>query len=113
MQMMYENYRFMFIPIIVGVLGHVPECLFTNIQNLGFTKNETKKLAKKLQVLSVTRIVKICKKFMSFQVWVSTILIYNLILASQLCHLLRELVYSSFFFIYWFYFFEPLKTLEC
>ena len=68
MQMMYENYRFMFIPIIVGVLGHVPECLFTNIQNLGFTKNETKKLAKKLQVLSVTRIVKICKKFMSFQV---------------------------------------------
>ena len=56
------------IPIIVGALGHVPECLFTNIQNLDFTKNETKKLAKKLQVLSVTRIVKICKKFMSFEV---------------------------------------------
>ena len=77
MQMMYENYSFMFIPIIVGALGHVPKCIFPNIQNLGFTKNETKKLIKKLQVLSVTGTVKICKTFMSFKVWVSTFLIYN------------------------------------
>ena len=42
MQMMYENYSFMFIPI-VGALGHVPKCIFTNIQNLAFIKNETKK----------------------------------------------------------------------
>ena len=25
--------------IIVGVLEHVPKCIFTNFQNLGFTKN--------------------------------------------------------------------------
>ena len=68
MQMMYENYSFMFIPIIVGALGHVPKCIFTNIENLGFTKNKTKKLVKKLQVLSVTGTVKICKTFMSFKV---------------------------------------------
>ena len=68
MQIMYENYSFMFIPIIVGALGHVPKCIFTNIENLGFTKNKTKKLVKKLQVLSVTGAVKICKTFMSFKV---------------------------------------------
>ena len=42
-QMMYENYSFMFIPITVGALGHVPKCIFTNIQNLGFTKKRNKK----------------------------------------------------------------------
>ena len=68
MQTMYENYSFMFIPIIVGALGYVPKCIFTNIQNLDFTKNETKKLVKKLQILSVTGTVKICKTFMSFKV---------------------------------------------
>ena len=31
MQMMYENYSFMFILIIVGALGHVPKCIFTDI----------------------------------------------------------------------------------
>ena len=58
----------MFIPIIVGALGHIPKCIFTNIENLGFTKIKTKKLVKKLQVLSVTGTVKICKTFMSFKV---------------------------------------------
>ena len=41
MQRMYENHSFMFIPIIVGALGHVPKCIFRNIQNLGFTKSKT------------------------------------------------------------------------
>ena len=72
----------MFTPIIVGALGHVPKCIYTNIQNLGFTKNETKKLVKELQVLSVTGTVKICKTFMSFKVRVLIFLIYNLIIAS-------------------------------
>ena len=68
MQMMYENYSFMFIPIIVGGLGLVPKCIFTNIRNFGFPKNETKKLVKKLQPLSLTGTVKIGKTFMSFNV---------------------------------------------
>ena len=58
----------MFIPIIVGALGQVPKCIFTNTQNPGLTKNETKKLVKKLQVLSVTGTVKICKTIMSFKI---------------------------------------------
>ena len=62
-----KNYSFMCITIIVGALGQVPKYIFTNIQNLGFTKKETKKLVKKLHVLSVTRTVKICKTFMSFK----------------------------------------------
>ena len=31
MQMMYENYSFMFILIVVSALGHVPKCIFTDI----------------------------------------------------------------------------------
>ena len=47
----------------VSALGHVPKCIFTNIQNLGFTKRKTKKLVKKLQVLSVTEKVNIYLKY--------------------------------------------------
>ena len=43
-QMIYGNYSFMFISVIVGALRHVPKYIFTNIQNLGFTKNKTKNL---------------------------------------------------------------------
>ena len=62
MQMINENYSFMFISN-VSALGHVPKCIFTNIQNLGFTKRKTKKLVKKLQVLSVTEKVNIYLKY--------------------------------------------------
>ena len=48
---------------IVSALGHVLKCIFTNIQNLGFTKSKTKKLVKKLQVLSLTEKVNIYVKY--------------------------------------------------
>ena len=60
--MINENYSFMFISN-VSALGHVPKCIFTNIKNLGFTKRKTKKLVKKLQVLSVTEKVNIYLKY--------------------------------------------------
>ena len=41
-QVIFENYSFVFIPIIVGTLGHLSKRRFTSIQNLGLTKNETK-----------------------------------------------------------------------
>ena len=41
-QVIFENYSFVFISIIVGALGHLPKHIFTSIQNLGLTKNETK-----------------------------------------------------------------------
>ena len=49
MLMIYGNYSFIILPITVGALGYVPKCIFKNIQNFGFTKNETKKLIKKLR----------------------------------------------------------------
>ena len=51
--MIYGNYSFIILPITVGALGYVPKCKFKNIQNFGFTKNETKKLIKKLREVSV------------------------------------------------------------
>ena len=51
--MIYGNYSFIILPITVGALGYVPKCIFKNIQNFGFTKNETKKLIKKLREVSV------------------------------------------------------------
>ena len=61
MQMMYPAYKFKFVPIIVGALGYVPTCLKQNISELGFSKKESKELVRKLQVLSLSGTVKICK----------------------------------------------------
>ena len=66
MQLMYKDYKFTFIPIIVGALGTIPKCLNENIQTLGLTKTESKTLIKRLQILSITGTVKICKTFMNF-----------------------------------------------
>ena len=66
--MMYESYSFMFIPIIVGVLRHVPTCIFTNILEPWFQKKQNKKTFKKLKVFSVTGTVQICKTLMSLEV---------------------------------------------
>ena len=53
MLMIYGNYSFIILPITVGALEYVPKRIFKNIQNFGFTKNETKKLIKKLREVSV------------------------------------------------------------
>ena len=66
MQLMYKDYKFTFIPIIVGALGTIPKCLNENIQTLGLTKTESKTLIKRLQILSIPGTVKICKTFMNF-----------------------------------------------
>ena len=68
MQLMYKEYKFSFIPIIVGALGTIPKCLNEDIQKLGFTNAEAKTLIKRLQILSITGTVKICKTFMNFSV---------------------------------------------
>ena len=66
MQLMYKDYKFTFVPIIVGALRTIPKCLNENIQTLGLTKKERKRLIKRLQIPSITGIVKICKSFMNF-----------------------------------------------
>ena len=40
MQIMYPEYRFNMVPIIIGALGYVPKCLQEYMELLGFTKKE-------------------------------------------------------------------------
>ena len=65
-QIMYPHYRFQMVPIAVGALGYVPKCLEMYIHQLGFNKIETEKLVQKVQNISASDTVKICKTFRSF-----------------------------------------------
>ena len=52
MQLMYKDYTFMFVPIIIRALGTVPKRLESSLNELGFSKIETENLIqykKKLQ----------------------------------------------------------------
>ena len=54
------------VQIVIGVLGYVPKYLEMYIHQPGFNKLETEKLVRKLQNISATCTVKICKTFLSF-----------------------------------------------
>ena len=54
------------VPIVIGALVYVPKCLEMYIHQLGFNKIETEKLVRKLQNMSASGTVKICKIFLSF-----------------------------------------------
>ena len=51
------------VPIVIGALGYVPKYLEMYIHQLGFNKIETE--VQKLQNLSASDTVKICKTFLS------------------------------------------------
>ena len=42
LQLLYPEYRYSFVPIIVGALGTIPRCLLDNIDRLGFETSESK-----------------------------------------------------------------------
>ena len=65
-QIMYPHYKVQMVPIVIGALGYVPKCLEMYIHQLGFNKIETEKLVWKLQNVSASVTVKICKTFLSF-----------------------------------------------
>ncbi|CAI9730066.1 Hypothetical predicted protein [Octopus vulgaris] len=44
LQLLYSDYKFRFIPVIIGALGYVTHCLNTNLEKLGFSKPERRKL---------------------------------------------------------------------
>ena len=67
LQMMYREYKFEMVPIIVGALGYVPTCLKSYIQQLGFDEKESIKLIRKLQAVAVSGTVKIVKRFLGFK----------------------------------------------
>ena len=63
---MYSHYKFQMVPFVIGALGYVPKCLEMYIRELGFDEIETEKLGQKLQNLSASGTVKLCKTFLSF-----------------------------------------------
>ena len=49
MQLLYPDYKFEFIPIIVGALGSITTCLLQGIERLGFTGKESNRIINVLQ----------------------------------------------------------------
>ena len=66
LNMLYPDYKFEFIPIIVGALGSTPTCLVQGIERLGFTGKESNRIINVLQQKSIIGTVKICKTFLGF-----------------------------------------------
>ena len=61
LQIMYPNYHYRITPTIVGALGSIPKWLH------GFNNFGSKRSIGKLQSISATGTVKICKSFLKFQ----------------------------------------------
>ena len=66
LHIMYPQNKFQMLPIVIGALGFVSKCLDMYIHQLGFYKTETEKLVQKLQNISASDTVKICRTFLSF-----------------------------------------------
>ena len=59
MQLLYPDYKFEFIPIIVEELGSIATCLLQGIERLGFTGKESNRIINVLQQKSIIGTVKI------------------------------------------------------
>ena len=66
MQLLNPDYKFEFIPVIIGALGSVPTCLLQGIECLGFIGKESNRIINALLQKSIIGIVKICKTFLGF-----------------------------------------------
>ena len=66
LQMMYQNYNFKFIPIIIGAMGYIPKTLNRYLKDLELKQKQSKHLMRVLQCLSISGTVEICKKFLKF-----------------------------------------------
>ena len=68
LQLLYPDYKFSFVPIIIGALGYVTTDLHKSLEMLGFSKKEQSKLTRILQIQSISGTVKICKTFQKFSI---------------------------------------------
>ena len=59
MQILYQDYKFNVIPIIVGALGYIPKCLKRYICDLGFDEKEAVKHMVNIQNIVPSGTVKI------------------------------------------------------
>ena len=66
MQIMYPNYEFEMIPVVIGCLGYVQKDLKRYIKQLGFDDRKIPFLLRRLQIASISGNVNICKAFFSF-----------------------------------------------
>ena len=61
LHIMFQHFKFQMVPIVIGALGCILKCLEMCIHQGGFNKIETEKLVCKLQNMSDSGTVKICK----------------------------------------------------
>ena len=66
MQVMYPNYKFEMIPIVIGCLGYLQKDLKTYMKQLGFDDKEIPFLVRRLQTALISGTVNICKAFFNF-----------------------------------------------
>ena len=66
MQIMYPNYKFEMIPVVIGCLGYVQNDLKTYMKQLGFDDKEIPFLVRRLQIASISGTGNICKAFFDF-----------------------------------------------
>ena len=79
LQILYPEYSYQFIPIIIGALGSIPCNLKYNLKCLRFSEKEVNKQINMLQIKSITGSVKIVKSFLKFKCWSDCVsyFIYN------------------------------------
>ena len=68
MNIMYSEYKFVIVSIVVGALGTVPKDLLMNIKMLGFSESESKNMIRFIQQKSIIGTVKITKTFLNFRI---------------------------------------------
>ena len=67
LHILYPEYSYQFISIIIGALGSIPCNLKYNLKCLGFSEKEVNTKIKTLQIKSITGSVKIVKSFLKFK----------------------------------------------
>jgi len=66
LQIMYNDYTFKMLPIIVGALGTIPKATRESLIKLGFPKRDINRIIRKMQEQVIKGTVQICKTFMRF-----------------------------------------------
>ena len=66
MQILYQDYRFEFLPIVVGALAYISKCFLKYAEDLGYEKKETKKYIGKMQGIVTSGTINICKTLLNF-----------------------------------------------
>ena len=66
MQIMYPNYKFEMIPVVIRCLGYVQNDLKTYMKQLGFDDKEIPFLVRRLQIALISGTAYICEAYFNF-----------------------------------------------